>query len=1061
MDYSHQQPGSDDLPQQPLAYTAGLSLLPDHPFASHARPPRPHPEGIHPHPQQPHQDYLYSVAADPPHASSQQPPTTSWIQPSFPPSTAPMHMLPQPQPQPLSQQHPQSLHYQPKPLPLSAQSHGFTATVRQGNLGNPFDQPLALETASTRNGSDMSKSARVEATEPGVGDQGTRRAVGEGSSGEGGRRSVHFSPANTSSVDPIRIAKRTEAGYRGTGGAAAATVAAAGRGGVSVAALSTAARGDGTSAIVADLAAGVGSRTTEKSCKNCRIRKVKCNRGWPRCDRCAARNEQCSFGTFVPVDVIPTAALEIAMAAIGGEAQQVSGEGVQVADLHARIQTLEAELDLLRAAEPPVNPATQPGAEGVPSGMGVGGSAAVVSPASSGFEHFSRFQTPAAFHPVEGISSAFQAPSSAGVAHPGVVQSSLSETIRSTFVVGAGMGPPGGAGQQTVETFLRGVALGEPELYAPARRISPGVASGLGAGEAFEASRLGEGAPEWRIARSEMSRVLVIHLVQSFFASCCAYLPSFHGWDDRRQWILGNLDNIDPASRVAVAAFCAMGARASPHSALLGIPLSSPSPADSFAYASAAGVRREQACRALHLQAMDLVHLTGITLDATKENLEAMIVMAQMLIFNEVVPRRSRAMIRSALGQFKELQESALPANVVDDRVRHIGLPLLTCDAITSAYARKKPLITNRDISDFFPGFVAPDTKNQNMQTVFQECLRDPVSPDGLLTHKGIWRAAEIVHAWIAQGQRIFARAAAPQAGGPPTTLLNEIKELWALLDEVHEGIRKLQEMLVHLSYLPQGCASDGCTDQHLRFVTRLDKDLIDIFFLIHTLVMANLGLDSLTGEAGQAAYAESDRRVREALKLVAFYSELYITSRDPHMTYHVVWQLEVLPNWTTIVVQRYGEPGGPTSRNLEATDTELDWLVKGLVCASYYHPVAISRLQELQQSRRPAFPAFQPSSAAFPAPVAQFPTMPPQSPFDLPGSAPAYDTTAPQYYTPTPEVGGRGRDWQQPLPAMPPYGFQSGPAVPDLPSYTFQGGQTSPSATKLWGRWDDPQPPR
>lgn len=28
----------------------------------------------------------------------------------------------------------------------------------------------------------------------------------------------------------------------------------------------------------------------------------------------------------------------------------------------------------------------------------------------------------------------------------------------------------------------------------------------------------------------------------------------------------------------------------------------------------------------------------------------------------------------------------------------------------------------------------------------------------------------------------------------------------------------------------------------------------------------------------------ESDRRVRNALKLIAFYSELYITSRDPHM---------------------------------------------------------------------------------------------------------------------------------------------------------------------------------
>lgn len=48
----------------------------------------------------------------------------------------------------------------------------------------------------------------------------------------------------------------------------------------------------------------------------------------------------------------------------------------------------------------------------------------------------------------------------------------------------------------------------------------------------------------------------------------------------------------------------------------------------------------------------------------------------------------------------------------------------------------------------------------------------------------------------------------------------------------------------------------------------------------------------------------------------------------DPHLTHHVIFSLEVLPNWTAIAVQRYGEADGPLSFDLELTDEELDWCV-------------------------------------------------------------------------------------------------------------------------------------
>jgi hypothetical protein len=39
--------------------------------------------------------------------------------------------------------------------------------------------------------------------------------------------------------------------------------------------------------------------------------------------------------------------------------------------------------------------------------------------------------------------------------------------------------------------------------------------------------------------------------------------------------------------------------------------------------------------------------------------------------------------------------------------------------------------------------------------------------------------------------------------------------------------------------------------------------------------VTENLGLDSLIGDTAQATYVESDKRVRKALKLIAFYLEV------------------------------------------------------------------------------------------------------------------------------------------------------------------------------------------
>ncbi|GAA5840563.1 hypothetical protein JCM9279_007365 [Rhodotorula babjevae] len=803
------------------------------------------------------------------------------------------------------------------------------------------------------------------------------------------------------------------------GGSGSATAAAAGSGGASRASVSA-------------LAAAVGARTTEKSCKNCRVRKVKCDRRWPRCNRCKDRDDECDFGTFVPVDAIP----ESALANATSSPTTTSG----TAALQARIAELEQELAVLRT-DPPLSraPVLRPSAI---HNVSYGTSSGVVPSSSSSLETLGAWSdAPGA----AGVVSAFPRSSMQALDElSGNV--SLSETIHDAFARGAGFLRPGStASKTTVEIFLRGAALQDPGLYAAASAglapLSGPVPTGSGQVAPLAPTLPRESDPNWQLAKSAMARMLVVHLVQAFFASCCAYLPAFNGWHPRRSWILQNLDNIDPASRVSVAAFCAMGARASQHSAILGISMPEPTPDDWFEHTSAAGVRREQACRALHSQALDLAHLLGVTYEASRENLEALMVVAQLLIFNELIPRRSRAIVHTALGQYKELQEGPASADQKDHTLKHVGLPLLACDAQTSASARKRPLVSPSELAHYFPNLLPADPLHDDIQRRLQQVLDDTLMPDGQLSHEGIVECTHVINSWLVQTERLFAQAAAPVLGGPPMSLINDVRNQWLLLDGIHEAIRRMQELLVHLEYMPSGCSRDKCADQHLRFITRLDLDLLNCFFLLHSLVTENLGLDHLTGDNAVVVYAESDKRIRKALKLIAFYLELYIMSRDPHLTYHVVWQLEVIPNWPSIVVQRFGEQEGPSSPDLEVSDVELDWLDKGLVCASYYHPVASSRLHELRAMRRPAAggpPSNYPPPHAAPMP----PTAPEEASASIVLPVPMTDVHAlSAVYFPGTTTYLAGDE-----------------TVGEGAGMPFQVGVTDPAHLRPWGMWSGSQ---
>ncbi|KAI5481865.1 C6 transcription factor [Pseudohyphozyma bogoriensis] len=488
----------------------------------------------------------------------------------------------------------------------------------------------------------------------------------------------------------------------------------------------------------------------------------------------------------------------------------------------------------------------------------------------------------------------------------------------------------------------------------------------------------GESGMSWRLAKTALSRALVLHLIDSFFVSCCAYLPVFAPYHSKLATIRDNIESLDAPTRVAVAGFCAMGARASPHSvgvlfnrtaelsidlclpkALLGIFVGDVKEWPLRPEVIEAGERREHACQKIQKNALDLCHSLGITETPTIPNLEALLVKTQMLIFDELVPRKSRNILRMAIGMFKDILDTEVPEEEKLAVVQRLGLPLFLADSITSSYARKPPLIVADDLESYFSrvNLHVDDFLTADLSELLDHYIPRS-STSGYVTHESLVNATTTLACWLACCQREFSILAMYRTVSTPLDV-TKVFRLWAILDHIHDGMQRIQQILVNISYLPSGCESDGCADLHLRFDTRLDRDLMDVTYLLHGLVLQKCSQPTSFPQSSQNSVLmnESEKRVRKCLKLVAFYSQLYLTSQDHHMCYHLVWQLELLPNWTALACQRFGEVDGPRSQDLEVSETELDWFLKGLATASFFHPVARRRLREMQEWRRVARP--------------------------------------------------------------------------------------------------------
>lgn len=333
---------------------------------------------------------------------------------------------------------------------------------------------------------------------------------------------------------------------------------------------------------------------------------------------------------------------------------------------------------------------------------------------------------------------------------------------------------------------------------------------------------IGHGSVDWRLATPQMAKSLSQHLCDAFFTSCCVLLPAFSYYRVKMPQYKDGLDLPDSTkvrswwsihgeralsltcetAQVAIAAFCAVGARASPHSvsflrriqvmapsltpfddhqqAVLGIEAS---PSDAHDHPQAplvsAGARRHSACAVLLQQAHSLSFEHGLMDEPTVDNLAGILALMQMIMFAELQPKKSRALLRAAVGHYKELQDAAGDRDEADEVQKQFGLAVYvglrsaprckllsltllfsvqTADALSSAYARRSPLLTDADVAQYFAraGIVVPTLPGDDLVAILRVLLDNPAS-----RKPNLKTALHLITCWTAACQRIFAKLAA------------------------------------------------------------------------------------------------------------------------------------------------------------------------------------------------------------------------------------------------------------------------------------------------------------
>ncbi|KAK4704521.1 hypothetical protein P7C70_g1686, partial [Phenoliferia sp. Uapishka_3] len=552
--------------------------------------------------------------------------------------------------------------------------------------------------------------------------------------------------------------------------------------------------------------------------------------------------------------------------------------------------------------------------------------------------------------------------SPASPASPTSTISALSPTATGSLLGVLHHNPFGTSASDQFSNYSLAPSAPAPPISAPPNLLPTN--NGLSEAWEYFLSAAPSGVPDWNSAQRILSPQLVNKMLDAVLQSCCIRLPNFSLFAPRIEGYKKNLEKLDLSEKIIVTSLVALGARATTDASLLGVDRINGVSNMSSAELRTVGERREALFKGLTEHAVELCSRLEIVNSATRGSIEALSILASLLLYTETASSRARFFLRQAYQLYKDVFSLDLSAEDLRNLKGTIGPVLFETDARSSAYSGSPLLVREGDIPAFFEG-----TRVHALATLKQEKTLGALlsSACGSVDPAEVETAILLISFCVASLQRTYSEL----TSGAPRKLLQELPEFWQSIDRVHGTVQKLFRSNVSVE---PGAEVPHADEHQLLLVIRMDVRIIDIMSLltVRLRILQSKMRGTVEAPVLDALLQTSLKRVRKCFKLLAFYSKTLSESHDWHNLYHLFIQADVIP-WIPLVVQRVGDVGGPISSEYEVSSIELDWLTDGLRLASFYTPLAVVRLSELVAARRlnvASSPDFStPSSYQYPTP--------------------------------------------------------------------------------------------
>ncbi|GAA5849707.1 hypothetical protein JCM9279_001986 [Rhodotorula babjevae] len=464
------------------------------------------------------------------------------------------------------------------------------------------------------------------------------------------------------------------------------------------------------------------------------------------------------------------------------------------------------------------------------------------------------------------------------------------------------------------------------------------------------------GNVDFRLASTGLAHAVTCHLLDTATRACDSKLPGLATVSSRIPLLKANLHDLAPHDQVNVLTLCALGARTSPQCALFGIAsITSPEGTPVPALFSQVGSRREVLCKTLEKRAHETAWAAGLFRTASYEAAEAVAALAMLSIHEENDLEETRWLVRQAAGLFLDVRHSEMLNGTSSSLGKNVGLAVFMVDAQLAVQCGRPTVISPLELQDYWAtsGLTIPDLVNARLPELVDAKLRSSLSL------ADIESLVETILFHVYACYRVFAQVTSPARGSSSNSVLSFIRNLWNLVDQIHNAIQRLQQQLVAVTDPIAGSDSDPqAVDHAILLVVRADDVLVHIVGYIYAYLMRDRdsGMYGPEREGDRElarARGESQMRVFKCLKLFAFYCQLYCGSENKHNVFHLLMQLEPLRHWTELVALRIGQPGGPLSDEFEVSEEEVEWFRMALELSLFYSPRLGPSLQALVAARQ------------------------------------------------------------------------------------------------------------